>query len=88
MTAAFIPLVPDASSGRRGVFSQTSQPGMIVRARPDVVVLEEDDAALDARVARELDDLLHHVLAGLVGGVGLAGDDDLDGQREQALEVA
>jgi hypothetical protein len=32
--AAFIPLVPDASSGRRGVFSQMSQPGISICATP------------------------------------------------------
>ena len=32
LRAAFIPLVPQASSGRRGVFSQTSHPWYIVRA--------------------------------------------------------
>ena len=40
-----------------------------------------------AAVARELDDLLHHVLAGHIGGMGLAGEDDLHRQREQALDV-
>ena len=32
LSAAFIPLVPHASSGRRGLFSHTSQPWYIVRA--------------------------------------------------------
>ena len=29
---AFMPLVPEASSGRRGLFSQMSQPATICRA--------------------------------------------------------
>ena len=33
-SAAFIPLVPHASIGRRGVFNHTSQPWYIVRAIP------------------------------------------------------
>ena len=53
----------------------------------DVVVLEEDDLSGDGRVAGELDDALHDVLARRVLRVGLACDDDLDGQREQPLEV-
>ena len=32
LRAAFIPLVPHASSGRRGVFNHTSQPWYIARA--------------------------------------------------------
>ena len=32
LTAAFMPLVPEASSGRRGLFSHTSQPETMVRA--------------------------------------------------------
>ena len=32
--AAFMPEVPQASNGRNGLFSQTSQPGYRVRAIP------------------------------------------------------
>jgi hypothetical protein len=32
LSAAFMPLVPQASSGRRGLFSHTSQPWYIIRA--------------------------------------------------------
>ena len=46
---AFMPLVPEASSGRRGVFSQTSQPETICRAHVHVVVLDEDQVALAGR---------------------------------------
>ena len=52
-----------------------------------VVVLEEDNATLSAWLSPELDDLLHHVLAGHIGGVGFSRDDDLDRQREQAVDV-
>ena len=45
LAAAFIPLVPLASSGRRGVFSQTSTPRDQRARDAHVVVLEEDDLA-------------------------------------------
>ena len=60
---------------------------MSLRASADVVVLEEDDAPLGSRVARELDDRLHDVLARRVLRVRLARDDDLHRQRQQPLEV-
>ena len=49
LTAAFIPLVPDASSGRRGLLSQTSTPGDEIAGDPHVVVLEDEDAAAELR---------------------------------------
>ena len=45
--AAFMPLVPDASSGRRGLLSQTSDALDQVAADAHVVVLEDDHAALE-----------------------------------------
>ena len=69
------------------MFSQTSQPRTSRARDAHVVVLEEDDPALGAAVARERDDLLHHVLALRVGRMRLAGDDDLDRQRQQPLDV-
>src|SRR5262249_425977 len=41
-----------------------------------------------AVLPRELDDLLHDVLARVVLRMRLAGDDDLHRQRKQALEIA
>ena len=50
-----------------------------------VVVLEEEDAAGGTRGDRRaLEDLLDELLAGLVGRMGLAGEDDLD----RSLRVA
>ena len=43
-----------------------------------VVVLEDEHAAAQLRRARALEDLLDHPLAGPVGRVRLAGEDDLD----------
>ena len=59
-----------------------------------VVVLEDEDPAAQLRRARALEDLLDDPLAGAVGRVGLAGEDDLDraigiGQhRGQPVDVA
>ncbi len=59
-----------------------------------VVVGQEDDAVAHVLHVGELDDLLDELLAALVGGVGLAGDHDLDRlvrveqQRAQPLGVA
>ena len=43
--AAFMPLVPDASSGRRGLLSQTSTPWTRKRPIAHVVVLEDEHPA-------------------------------------------
>ena len=59
-----------------------------------VVVLEDEDAAREARRAAALEDVLDHPLAGAVGRVGLAREHDLDRavgvpeQARQALLVA
>ena len=47
------------------------------RRRGEVVVLEVDHASRDLRERLELEELLKHVLAVLVGRVGLAGEHDL-----------
>ena len=44
----------------------------------DVVVLDERDAVADGRIAGEAHDLGDHLLAEIVGGVGLAGEDQLE----------
>ena len=49
--AAFIPLVPDASSGRRGLLSQTSTPCDEEARDPHVVVLEDEDPAAQLRAS-------------------------------------
>ena len=50
----------------------------------DVVVLEEHDARL---FARQADDSGDDVLAGLVGGVGLAGEENLHGSLRAAQQL-
>ena len=45
----------------------------------DVVVFDEDDAAGEARIVAQVGDLLDQLLAGLVGRMGLAGEDELHG---------
>ena len=77
LSAAFIPLVPHASSGRRGLFSHTSQPWQHRAGDRHVVVLQEHEAVADVELAGEELDLADHVLARLVGGMGLAGEDEL-----------
>ena len=76
--AAFIPDVPDASSGRRGLLSQTSTPCTRKRADLHVVVLEDVDPAAELGRPRALEDLLDDPLAGSVGRMGLAREHDLD----------
>ena len=56
----------------------------------DVVVFEEDDAVAEGFFADEVDELFHEFFAGGVHGVGLAGEDDLDGMfgvGEEGLEA-
>ena len=59
-----------------------------------VVILEKDDVAEEAGIARDLKDALDGPFAGVVARVGLAGDDELDRltgpveEAEQAVEVA
>ena len=58
--AAFMPDVPDASSGRRGLFEPDvdaldQEPG-----DPDVVVLEDEDPPAERRAARPGEDVLDH----------------------------
>ena len=88
--AAFMPEVPLASSGRRGVLSHTSQPRVRSRAEPHVVVLEEDDAL--GPLADRLDQQRDDGLARLVRGVRLAGEDELHApvleEGRQAIGVA
>ena len=60
----------------------------------DVVVFDEHDAAGEARIVAQVGDLLDELLAGLVGRVGLAGEDELHrslrvvDQLEQLVELA
>ena len=77
MSTAFWPLVPEASSGRRGIVQPHVDALDQVPADVDVVVLDEDDAAGEARVVPQVGDLLDQLLARLVGRMGLAGEDDL-----------
>ena len=50
--AAFMPLVPLASSGLRGLLSHTSQPCTRIVRDVHVVVVDERDAAAECRVER------------------------------------
>ena len=66
-----------------------------VAGNPDVVVLEDEHATAEPVRAGPLEDLLDHLLAGPIGRVGLAGEDDLDRpslvvrqQPGEALDVA
>ena len=55
LSAAFIPLVPLASFGGRGRFTQTSQPGHQWAGEREVVVLEERDPICDLGCALQLE---------------------------------
>ena len=74
---AFMPLVPLASSGFRGIV----QPDVAALDQKvgdvQVVVLDEGDAPGKDRVERATENALQVVLAGVVGRMGLAGKDDL-----------
>ena len=76
---AFMPLVPDASSGLRGIV-QPHVAALHEEVRDvQVVVVDEGDAAAELRIDGVAVDLLEVVLARLVGGVRLSGEDDLHG---------
>ena len=78
LSAAFMPLVPLASSGLRGVV-QPDVAALHQEVRDvQVVVVDEGDAAAEQRIERALVDALQVVLADVVGGMRLAGEDDLD----------
>src|SRR5262249_27090864 len=56
----------------------------------DFVVLEKDDVLPEIGVAGKLDDFANEALAGLIFGVGFAGDDDLHRHvlvQQDALEA-
>ena len=84
LAAAFMPLVPLASSGRRGVLSHTSTPRHHRARDAHVVVLDEDDVAAQLGVAARVDDRADQLLAALVLRVRLAREDEL----HRALAVA
>ena len=86
---AFMPLVPLASSGLRGVLSQTSQPWDEEMRDVQIVVVDECDAAAINRIDCVPIDLLQVMFAGIVGRMRLAGEDDLhvpSGRRQQPDE--
>ena len=78
LSALFIPDVPHASSGRSGLFSQTSQPAVQLAGHRHVVVGQERDAVPHLRAVGELHHLLDQRLAAVVGGVRLARHDQLN----------
>ena len=80
--------------GRRGVVQPDVDALHQVAGDLDVVVLEEDDALAELVPLGQVDELPDQLLAGVVLGVGLAGEDDLHRplgvveDRGQALGVA
>ncbi len=67
--------------------SHTSTPAHEEAGHPHVVVLEHEDSAAELLRARQLEDVLDHLLPGPIGRVRLPGDDDLHrlvGVREDA----
>ena len=83
---AFMPEVPEASSGRRvvepDVDALDQEPG-----DADVVVLEDEHATPQLVAARAGEDVLDDALPRAVRGMGLAGEDDLDGPLFVAHET-
>ena len=80
LAAAFMPLVPLASSGRRGVLSHTSTPAHQRARDAHVVVLDEDDAARGGPRSRLAWTMrANELLAALVLRVRLAREDELHG---------
>ena len=70
--------MPEASSGRRGLLSQIDVATLDqVAGHVEVVVLEEEDSPVEGLLTREVDDLADQVLAGVVFGMGLAGEEEL-----------
>jgi hypothetical protein len=90
LSAAFMPDVPHASSGRSGLFSHTSQPqysGGPSRCRSRAGTR----SGAGPRGRRRTHDLLDQLLAAVVGRVRLAGDDELHrpvGVQQQRLAAA
>jgi hypothetical protein len=78
-SAAFIPLVPLASSGGSGVWSHTSTPEVSRRPQLPVTVFEINDAHVRAERVAHPDDLLDGPLPGVIPHVRLAAADDLKG---------
>ena len=73
-----MPLVPQASHGRRGLLTQTSTPAHELLGQQHVVIAQKDHAALYFGTPGELHPLTDHFLPRLVSGMGLAGDQELD----------
>ena len=79
LMAAFMPLVPLASSGLRGIV-QPDVASLHQEMRDvEVVVVDERDASAERRIERPPVDALQMMLAGFVCRVRLAGEDDLHG---------
>jgi hypothetical protein len=76
---AFMPLVPDASSGRRGVFNQISQAGNHLTRNVDVVVRQKDQMALEIAVLAQVDDVLDVLFPFVIAWMRFAREHELDG---------
>ena len=79
MGTTFIPEVPDASIGRRGLFSQTSTPLRQVTGHINVVVFEEYQTAAGGIIAGEMDDVLDQLFSGVVLRVRFSRENELNG---------
>ncbi len=75
--AAFMPLVPDASSGPTRVVEPDVDALHELARHAHVVVLEDEDAAAQRLGAAVVEDGLDDALSGSVGRMGLAGEDEL-----------
>ena len=64
-----------------------SEPEVTYEADLHVVVGDEGDTALEARLARECGDLRDQLLAPVVGRMGLAADHDLDGELREPVRL-
>jgi hypothetical protein len=79
LRAAFIPEVPQASMGRRGVLSQTSAPWTRHAGNVHIVVFEKNESVAQVGAPAEIHQAADDPLALVVLGMGLAGKDELDG---------
>ncbi len=75
--AAFMPEVPQASWGRRGVLSQTSTPLDQMPGNMHAVIFQKNDMVAHVVLTGEGDDIFDQLFTFIVGRVGLAGKYDL-----------
>ncbi len=66
LSTTFCPLVPDASSGRRGLFNHTSNSLNHVSANVDIVVFNEGNFISKSTIVTQRCDLLNEAFARFV----------------------